>query len=189
MATLDMSGVDERVVHRFWRRVDRSAGDDGCWVWRGGKDDKGYGRLIIRGKNLLAHRVAEAITNGAIPGDVIVCHRCDNPICVNPSHLWRGSHADNMTDKVKKGRQFRPVGDRNGMRTKPERRPTGDRAPIRRYPERYAQYHESLKRISDEDVANIRARHAAGGIGQRSLAREYGVSPSLINRIVKGTYR
>lgn len=91
---------------RFWARVQKS---DGCWTWIGGHNRAGYGRLMVDREVIPAHRFAWTIANGPIPQGMIVCHRCDNPPCVRPDHLFVGTYADNHRDMRAKGRD---VGNR-----------------------------------------------------------------------------
>lgn len=86
---------------RFWSCVDRS---DGCWTWTGAKSKGGYGRFKADGRQHAAHRVSYALANTPLPRNVFVCHRCDNPACVRPDHLFAGDHLANMQDMVSKGR-------------------------------------------------------------------------------------
>jgi hypothetical protein len=79
----------------------------GCWHFSGSKDRLGYGTIGYDGKVIKAHRAAWMIANGPIPPTLHVLHKCDTPSCVNPDHLWLGTHDENMRDKVKKGRQTR----------------------------------------------------------------------------------
>lgn len=78
---------------------------DACWPWGGTIHHRGYGIIVNDHKrNALAHRVTYERFNGPIPDGMMVCHRCDNPPCVNPAHLFLGTHQDNMTDRNRKGR-------------------------------------------------------------------------------------
>lgn len=91
---------------RFWENIDKRGPHD-CWEWKASKFKTGYGRVGIgqsTGKTALAHRVAYEFTYGPIPNEMVICHKCDNPPCCNPSHLFLGSHADNVSDKVAKNR-------------------------------------------------------------------------------------
>jgi len=89
--------------------------EGGCWEWSASKHRQGYGRIRLgkkEGKTVQAHRVSYELFIGEIPSEKLVCHRCDNPSCVNPDHLFLGTHKDNMIDKYKKGRQgILPTGE------------------------------------------------------------------------------
>jgi hypothetical protein len=79
----------------------------GCIIWLGHLNNMGYGRLSVNGTMQYAHRAAFELRNGKIPKGSNVLHRCDTPTCINPDHLFVGTHADNVADKVSKGRQLR----------------------------------------------------------------------------------
>lgn len=95
------------VEKRFWEKVDKEA-KNGCWEWTGARQRKGYGVLKVDGKAIAMHRYSYELHCGPIPAGMMVCHACDNPCCVNPAHLFLGTPADNMTDKVSKGRAKGP---------------------------------------------------------------------------------
>lgn len=144
---------------RFWSKVDAG---EGCWEWKASRDALGYGffRVTTRESMKKAHRVAWELTNGPIPDGLVVCHRCDNPPCVRPDHLFLGSLSDNTQDSIAKGRW--------------NVTPThyGETSP--------------LSKLTAEQVDAIRHRYATGGIRQRELAEEYGVQQSTISKIVRG---
>jgi hypothetical protein len=93
---------------RLWAKVNRG---DGCWEWRGWKDDKGYGYIQDGDRRRFTHRVSWELTNGPIAAGMFVCHHCDNPPCCRPDHLFLGTAQDNQTDMRIKGRSTR--GERN----------------------------------------------------------------------------
>lgn len=89
-------------VHdRFWSKVDKS-GD--CWLWTGSRSNRGYGRFWLNGTLVQATHYAYESEHEPLADGLIVCHSCDEPSCVRPSHLFAGSHQDNVDDKVAKGR-------------------------------------------------------------------------------------
>jgi hypothetical protein len=100
-------------VQSFWARI-RVAGNNDCWEWTRARlpGKRPYGVVATPSRNWRTHRLAWTLARGAIPAGMCVCHRCDNPPCCNPSHLFLGTLADNVADMVKKSRQHRkyPVG-------------------------------------------------------------------------------
>lgn len=183
------------LADRLWPKVDKSGGAAACWPWTAARDPKGYGtiRSDIGRANKFAHRAAWEVTNGAIPDGLLVCHRCDNPPCCNPAHLFLGTHADNMADCSAKGRTCR--GDRHGSRLHPENRPRGDRHGARLRPETTPRgdAHYSRRRpelvlrgmaqkravLTDEKVRMIR-RACADGAGYRAIAAALGLNEATV---------
>lgn len=97
-------------MKRFWSKVE-VRGMDECWTWVANTTPTGYGMFWFKGKMRRAHRVAWILTNGPIPDGLCVCHRCDNPGCMNPQHLFLATQEGNIQDRVQKGRSARPRGE------------------------------------------------------------------------------
>lgn len=154
------------ISERFWPRVVKG---DGCWLWTGYRDRKGYGFLgagTERGKTALAHRVAWELTYGTIDGDLCILHRCDNPSCVRPDHLFIGTRGDNNEDMWQKGRGVSPP-----------RQPT--------LTERARGTRHGNAILTESAVEEIRQKYASGNVSQTALAAEYGVSQRTISRVVR----
>jgi hypothetical protein len=90
-------------TERFMEKVQPEP-NSGCWLWDGLVNRDGYGRFFLKGKPVGAHRASLLLRGAEIPDGMCVLHKCDVPACVNPDHLWIGTHADNVADRVAKGR-------------------------------------------------------------------------------------
>jgi hypothetical protein len=143
----------------------------GCWEWTGERYPSNYGlmRITSNGKRKAyrAHRVSWAIYRKTPPDNKYVCHRCDNPPCVNPDHLFLGTQLDNIRDAISKNRLRPASGNKNGNTTKPESRPRGES--------------NGSAKLKVADVLYIRASHR-NGISHRELSNKFRVSKSTISR-------
>jgi hypothetical protein len=164
-------------IERFWSKVDRSPGhgpQGDCWIWTSLTYKRsGYGKYLKRKIAYGAHRIAYLVQNGSDPGETLVCHRCDIKLCVRKEHLFLGSAADNSLDMRTKGRSA--TGDRNGMRTHPEKRSPGER--------------NGFAKLTDNEVREICRIYGAGDISQYELARRFHVWQMTISRIVRRVSR
>lgn len=145
---------------RLSAKVDRSGGPDACWPWTDSTTQKGYGRIRRGGggsPRIGAHQAAFEIVNGPVPVGMIVCHRCDNPPCCNPAHLFLGTVAENNADKMAKGRHRYGQWDRAHGNTK----------------------------LTASDVRTIRQEYADGTATQVGLASRFGVHPETIRGIIR----
>lgn len=142
----------------FWSRVDKSPGQGpggDCWEWTAGRNDGGYGTTGWQGRLVLAHRLAFELATGTSTA-LKVLHSCDNRPCCNPKHLREGTQAQNVQDRVDRGRGFRPVGTANP------------------------------RAILDDDAVRAILVRLKAGEGQSAMARELGVSSGTIAHIHQG---
>lgn len=104
--------IDEKWKARFWSKVRKASGDD-CWLWTASAAGKGYGQIKVPGtrRQEYAHRLSYRIHFGDIPDGMMVCHKCDTPLCVRPDHLFLGDAAVNLGDMAAKDRHL--YGERN----------------------------------------------------------------------------
>jgi len=135
----------------------------GCWTWTGTKDSGGYGRISVRIagriRSVAAHRIVAHLKHGlnlSIRNEY-ACHRCDNPICFNPDHIFVGTPLDNARDCIAKGRDRHQNGEQNG----------------------------GGKKLKSADIRIIRERRH-NGESQPSIARDFGIDASMVSRIILG---
>jgi len=151
---------------RLARGIDRSGGDDSCWPWTRMTSRNGYGLLVEshHGRRVLAHRLSYEIHSGApIPGGLFVCHRCDNPPCCNPAHLFLGTQSDNAHDMWNKRRGY--------VRGPGSRAAKGSRV--------------GGAKLRESDVPEIRAARQSG-LRLKEIASRHGVSEATVSMIVNG---
>lgn len=143
---------------RFWEKVERA---EGCWLWMGAHGLHGHGQIYIGSVTNLtsAHRISWLLHHGPIPDGLSVLHRCDNPPCVNPEHLFLGTQKDNMQDAIEKGR-FKFLAPRRG--------PSNNKA-----------------KLTWTQVADIRSAYI-GGVTLSQLSRDYSMARATLRRIVRG---
>ncbi len=151
---LEESMIHERHRKIFWGYTN-VAGPDDCWLWNAPLDKDGYGAMQVCYKRLRAHRVSYVLHNGPLKPSELVLHKCDNPRCVNPKHLFTGSQADNVRDRDTKQRMHKPKGELHPM-----------------------------SKLTEEQVRFIRANYVRGRIRMKDLAAMLGVSTPVICVVV-----
>lgn len=129
--------------------------ENGCWVWQKAKHKQGYGNFSYKRKCLLAHRVSWMLHYGELDKDILVLHKCDNPPCVNPEHLFLGTDRDNVKDSISKGRFTRAKGEG-----------------------------QWFSKLTDENVLEIR-KMAFEGIMQKDIAKKFGMDWRHIGAIIR----
>lgn len=155
-------------IYKFYE-VDQN----GCWNWTRARN-KGYGIINAMNRTFSAHRVSYELSCGPIPEGKSVCHKCDNPACINPEHLWLGSHSENMADMKDKGRGAKPpvhCGEDHWRHRYPEKVKRGADNPI--------------AKLTDEQVIQMRRDYIAGA-KNAELAERYGLSPNSVQDITLG---
>lgn len=208
--------MDEKTVARFWSKVDKNGPAPAhvpevgpCWVWTGSRTAAGYGRHCLRPGTTYAHRFSKEI-HGDPPGSMSVLHRCDNPPCVNPAHLFLGTDVDNKADMVRKARQARgarlpqailSAADAAAILANPGRRTqrqlaadfmvsTGTISDVvmRRtwahVPIPAGGIRASRRALSGVDIEYIRS--GSHGLSNREVAQCFGVTPGYVSMIRAG---
>lgn len=154
-----------------------------CWVWKPTRDDNKYGRFWLERFNWKSNRAAYHLLVGPFDKELHVLHRCDNKGCVNPDHLFLGTHRDNMDDMLSKGRQA--SGDRHWSRTHPEKRARGVRHGTYTHPGLRKGEKNGRAKLTEQDVVKIRGLFKTGKKNRADIARQYRVTWRLINAIIK----
>lgn len=166
------------VADRFWEKVNKNGPIPEqcpelgpCWVFTSSPNEQGYCSFWDGVRPVRAHRFSYELHYGVSLGELDACHKCDNPPCVNPLHLFPGTNADNNRDRDAKGRTKVATGDASGARVHPERRPRGER--------------HGCAKLTEAQVIKIR-QSVAEGESRRLLAELFGIDRSTVNYIVSG---
>jgi len=167
-----LSPLTEKQNAAYQAMVDQSAGPDACWPWKGRVTAKGYGEFCTGGiadrVKCRAHRMAYFLEHGVDPGSLWVLHKCDNPPCCNPKHLWLGNNTDNNRDSAAKGRK--KWKEDHLWRQHPDSVLHGER--------------NGHSKLTEVDVVEIRRLHAEG-LHKDEIAAKFGVTPTSIRYIVE----
>ena len=151
-----MTRTDKVNESKFWVKVDKS---DGCWIWKAYRDKDGYGVVRVGNRTMLAHRVSYYMANNGIKDSLCVCHKCDNPPCVNPAHLFLASRQENMDDMTRKGR------------AKPNKK-------------RGSAHYKAI--LNEALVLKIREVYKNGNVTIGEIAEIFGLTPSGVGNAIYG---
>ncbi len=144
---------DEAFLLRFWAKINKT---QNCWLWTSATYPSGYGHITYQKRCLRATRVMYELAYKIYPGKLFVCHHCDNPICVNPEHLFLGTPKDNVADMFKKGRQHKRHGE-----------------------------HSPGSKLTDKKVLEV-IKLTKKGMTQLEIANQFNIRQSNISAILNG---
>jgi len=150
-----MDNYTQKDIDRFWSKTIKREIED-CWIWSASCFNSGYGAFHLRGKIVKAHRFAYILSHGEIPNELEICHKCDNPSCVNPAHLFSGTHKENMLDMHIKGRFVNTLVPGN----------------------------KSAK-LTIVQVKEIRFLYSTGAWTQKALAQKFSVYQTTVSKIIR----
>jgi len=154
--------TEKEYQERFWTKVDREKSNTfysgtRCWEWNDCLTPQGYGQYYYNGKMISIHRYSYFISFGKFDSKLFVLHHCDNKKCVNPNHLFLGTHLENMQDMNKKGRRRDSAGEKNGQ-----------------------------NKLTEKQVVKIYEMYHSGDYLQKEIGKIFGVDNATISRIIRG---
>lgn len=203
--------MTEKLIHRFWKSVSKS---NSCWNWSG-RSTRGYGYInIVDPKTIGTHRFSWILHNKEeIPEGFVICHKCDNPSCVNPEHLFLGTPLENMADKISKGRAYVKLAYLNAKLTAEQIREIRASYVPHKVTQKILAEHFGVSRenihyiikgkswehldgekinppederfkLSPRDIEEIKRLYKEGGRSHRSLAKQFKISKTHVTRIL-----